>query len=98
MAQYDVHQMDGGTLVVDIQAEILSGFNTRIVVPLLPREDAPAPVRQLNPEVVLDGQTYVLATQYLSAVRLSELSPAIGSLKPLEHRVSLSLDLLLHGV
>lgn len=98
MSQFDIHLTGDGTLVVDIQADLLSAMNSRVMVPLIPASAAPAPIRQLNPEVVLDGTAYLLATQYLSAVRTAELGPVVGSLKSLDQRISLSLDLLLHGI
>jgi toxin CcdB len=98
MSQFDIHRLGDGTLVVDIQADLLSAMNSRVVVPLIPASAAPAPIRQLNPEIVLDGTAYVLATQYLGAVRTAELGPVAGSLKSLDQRISLALDLLLHGI
>lgn len=98
MAQFDVHRTSDGALVVDIQADVLSGLNTRVVVPLIPVGSGLPTLRQLNPEIVIEGNSYLLATQYLSAVRTSDLGEVAGSLKPIDHRISLALDLLLHGV
>jgi toxin CcdB len=98
MAQFDIHLAKDGMLLVDIQANVLSGLNTRVVVPLLPVEAAPTPIRQLNPEVIVDGRAHILATQFLSAVRTAELGAVVGSLKPIDHEVSLALDLMLHGI
>ncbi|WP_121119875.1 CcdB family protein [Croceibacterium ferulae] len=50
MAKFDVYRMrQGGILVIDCQADLLSGLNTRLVVPLLARSDAPQPAARLNP-------------------------------------------------
>jgi toxin CcdB len=98
MGQFDIHVAKDGELLVDIQADVLSGLTTRVVVPLIPLTAAPPQIRQLNPEIVLEGASYLLLTQYLSAVHTAELGTVVGSIKPLDQRVSLALDLLLHGI
>ena len=47
-------------------------FNTRVVVPLLPLEDAPKPAATLNPLFDIDGVEHVMVTQYMAA-SISEL-------------------------
>ena len=98
MAQFDIHRASDSSLVVDIQSDVLSVLNTRIVVPLIPAASGLPAMRQLNPELIVDDTPYLLATQYLSAVRTMELGEIVGTLKPLDHRISLALDLLLHGI
>ena len=52
MARYNVYPNPGGDgYLLDVQAEIHSLLNTRIVVPLLPLRVAPTPARTLNPHV-----------------------------------------------
>lgn len=50
MPQFDVYRnvAEPGYLL-DCQADFLSGFTTRDVVPLLPPDYAPLPTRRLNP-------------------------------------------------
>ncbi len=98
MAQYDVHAGTDGYLYVNIQADTLSQLNTRVVIPLMRPEDAPAPSRHLNPGIAFDGETYLLVTQYMGATPLASIGPVIGSLRHLDHRISRALDLILHGI
>jgi toxin CcdB len=98
MAQYDVHLGRDGELLLDIQSDALSGLNTRIVVPIMPSQSAPKPLSHLNPEIVLDDVPYRIVTQFMTAVRLADLGKTLGSLKPLDQRVSRALDFLLHGI
>ena len=50
MARLDVFKNPGGPgYLVDIQTNLLNHTRTRIVVPLLPAEGAPAPARELTP-------------------------------------------------
>jgi toxin CcdB len=42
MAKFDVYRhRNGSGYLLDLQADILSGLNTRFVAPLLPLSDAP---------------------------------------------------------
>ncbi len=52
MARLDVYPVPGksrGRYVVDVRANLLSHLATRIVMPLLPEDVAPKPIRDLNP-------------------------------------------------
>lgn len=41
--------------LLDVRADILGDLNTRVVVPLMRPEDAPAPARRLNPMFEIIG-------------------------------------------
>ncbi|MDY6892043.1 MAG: CcdB family protein, partial [Pseudomonadota bacterium] len=43
-------------------ATYISGLNTRVVVPLLPKSSAPSPAQGLNPVFNIEGQDVVMAT------------------------------------
>lgn len=99
MARFDVYAMKrGGALVVDCQADLLDGLKTRVVVPLLAEGEAPTPARHLNPVFAIDGERYVLMTQFLSAVEVRELGAKVGSLDGDGEQVLRALDFLLTGV
>jgi toxin CcdB len=98
MAQYDVYAGRGEVMLLDVQAEALAGLNTRVVIPLMRPEAAPLPARQLNPALIFNQQTYLLMTQFMSAIPAFELRERLGTVKSESHRVSLALDLLLHGI
>jgi toxin CcdB len=50
MARFEVFANPGGAgYVLDVQADVLSELNTRIVAPLLPLTQAPVPADRLNP-------------------------------------------------
>lgn len=50
MARLDVNARRNGGMgyLLDVRADLLSGLNTRLVVPLLPEVHAPAPAARLN--------------------------------------------------
>ncbi|PSJ57704.1 CcdB family protein [Kumtagia ephedrae] len=98
MARYDLYSLvDGEILLVDVQADLLDQMATRAVVPLLPAEQTPTPVRKLNPVFDIGGRKYVMATQLLSAVPVRELTPRHHSLSPHQEQILGALEMLFHG-
>ena len=98
MARYDVHPApDGRGYWLDVQADLLSALNTRIVVPLIPRSQAPTPAGRLNPVFLIDGAEHVMTTQFLSAVMATTLPHPSASLADHSDRIMAALDTALIG-
>jgi toxin CcdB len=98
MPRFDVFKSEGGTgYLLDVQSDLLSGLNTRVVVPLLPRSSAPSPAQRLNPVFSIEGQELVMATQYMAAIPEGELRSRVGSLAEKQDDISAALDMLLLG-
>lgn len=98
MARYDVCPApDGRGWWLDVQADILDDLNTRVVVPLLPPEDAPIPARRLNPVFEVEGQPVVMVTQFLSAVATDVLPPKAASLADRADDIGAALDMVFVG-
>lgn len=96
MARFDVFRLSGG-LVVDVQTDLLSGLETRLVMPLLPLGSAPVPATRLNPVVDFQGDRYALQPQFMSAIAQRHLSKPLGSLDKDYDRVIASLDMIFNG-
>jgi toxin CcdB len=99
MAQYDVHPNPSGPgYLLDCQSDILAGFSTRLVVPLLPPEFAPNPPgRRLNPHLRVGDEDLILMTHFAAAVPSSDLGKAVACLAE-EHLVIMNaFDMLLTG-
>jgi toxin CcdB len=101
VAQFDVHVDRVGKLyplLVDVQADLLARFETRVVVPLAPRKKFPAtPIKRLNPIVTLGGVEYVALVQELAAIHVSELGEVKGTVAAYRNDLVAALDLLLTG-
>ena len=98
MARFDVYANPAGSgYLLDVQADLLDGLNTRVVVPLLPAESAPKPARRLNPVFAVKGAPYVMATQFLAAVPVAILKFPIASLVDQETDIGNALDMLFVG-
>ena len=72
MPQFDIHRLADG-LVINCQSDLLEQIDSRFVVPLVPRMDAPKVAARLNPVFEIDGKDYVMLTQAATAVRRREL-------------------------
>lgn len=98
MARYDLHaNPDGPGYLLDVQADLLAGLNTRIVVPLMPQDAAPEPARRLNPVLTIAGQPHVMVTQFMAAVPRRVLSAPVTSLAAHETEIGNALDMVFVG-
>jgi toxin CcdB len=97
MAQFDVHNL-AGTLVIDCQADLLAQLESRLVVPLVPRSNAPPIAQRLNPVFEIGGQEFVMLSQAASAVRRHELGEVVMSLSQQSFEITGALDVLISGV
>ena len=99
MARYDVHETpDGAGYLLDIQSDLLDVLNTRVVVPLIPEQDAPVPARRLNPVFTVNGARVVMMTQFLSAVPTAILHKPVGRLETRLDEITAAIDMLMEGV
>lgn len=98
MARYNVYRNPGGEgFLLDVQAEVHSLLNTRIVVPLLPLRVAPTPARTLNPLFELNGETHSMVTQYMAAVPVTMLKGRIATVEDRCAEIVAAIDLLMQG-
>ena len=97
MAQFDVHRWDDG-LVIDCQADLISQIDSRFVVPLVPRANAPKVAQRLNPIFEIEGNDYVMLTQLGSAVMRRHLGAVVASLSQRSFEITSAIDVLISGV
>ena len=95
MARFDVYRLRDGSMVVDCQANFLTDIGTRFVLPLLPREEGPAPNERINPEFDIEGERLVLVTQLAATVRTTELRAKVTSLADEDYRIIGAVDMLI---
>lgn len=98
MARHDVYPNPGGPgYLLDVQADLLDGLNTRIVVPLFPEKDAPQPAARLNPVFEIEGLRIVMTTQFLAAVPASILKTPVTNLSGQFAEITNALDMVFQG-
>jgi toxin CcdB len=96
MARYDVHPFEQG-FVLDIQADLVDMFETRTVVPLLPKGSVPAPLPRLHPVFRIEDREYTMATHLISAVPKTALRPPVANLAHKHDHIVAALDMLFQG-
>ena len=89
---------EGEGCLLDLQANLLSHLNTRVVVPLLPLASAPTPAKVLNPVFEIDGTPHLMATQFIATVPRHMLHKEVGDLSDRMHLIVGALDCLFQGV
>ncbi|MBW6532481.1 CcdB family protein [Sphingomonas sp. RRHST34] len=101
MAKFDVYETTHGGLVLDCQANVLSGLNSRFVVPLSddPGHETPRgrPDRRLNPRFQIDGHSYTMLTHLAAAILTTELRSCRTSLAAHDYEIGAALDMLISG-
>jgi toxin CcdB len=97
MARFDLHRDVAGRLLVNVQASLLPELGTRLVVPLLPLDAIPQPIKRLHPVVTVDGVELVFATHLMAAVRLRSIGRAVGSLDEHYDRLVAAIDMVFNG-
>ncbi|NKC05188.1 CcdB family protein [Brucella haematophila] len=97
MARYDVYPNPGGGYVLDVQADLLDELKTRIVIPLIGKTSAPLPAKRLNPSFEIEGEDYILVTQFMAAIPISALKEPVTNLKAAHDEIVAALDMAFHG-
>ena len=96
MARFDVYVV-GGAHYLDVQSNLLPLMNTRLVVPLLAADTAPAPLRRLHPSLTINGHVLVMATHLMVAVPLKSLGKPVASALNDYDEIVAAIDMVFNG-
>ncbi len=98
MARFDVYaNRDGNGFLVDVQADLMSHLNSRLVIPLVRAGIAPTPIKVLNPIFQIEDATYLMLTQQMAAVSVQLLKRPVLNVNDRRDEVVAAIDLLLQG-
>jgi toxin CcdB len=98
MGRHDVYKNPkGGWLILDVQNDILDIIGSRVVVPLVPKDNFPNLTSRLNPEFNIGGRQYVMLTQQIAAFPTAALGAPVTSLKQHYNSITEALDMLFQG-
>jgi len=103
MAQFEVYRNPNPDsrkdvpYLLDVQSDLLSGLDTRIVVPLITEKIFGPPARQLNPVFVIEETRVVMSTCELAGVRRQEIGRRVASLAGQHDEIVAALDFAFHG-
>lgn len=108
MAQFDVYLNSGkgakaAPFLVDIQHNLFTTCNTRVVVPLLSakiaRERDMDFIEKANPVFMFGDTEVVLAAHLMTAIRAKELSgKVVGSISSMRPDILAAMDVIFSGV
>lgn len=100
MARFDVYQYEGRdfNLVLDLQANILSDLETRIVIPLYPVNDFKQEIQEtFRPVLVIENKRYILMTTSLATILVKNLGTQIANIGDEHYKIMNAVDFLFQG-
>ncbi|MCB1376963.1 MAG: CcdB family protein [Alphaproteobacteria bacterium] len=98
MPKYDVFSNPSGDgFLLDVQSDLLSDLNTRVVAPLLPVAKAPKPATRLNPTFDINGERVVMVTQFMAAVPEGMLTSSVVRIESEFEKITSAVDMLMQG-
>lgn len=96
MAQFDLHRLSDGMLVVDLQTDLIGLNATRIVAPLRAAADYVS-FPGLTPTLEVEGRLWVVRLQEMASVPAHELGRPVGNARPIQDDLLRGLDILIRG-
>lgn len=98
MARFHVHRIGSdGSLAIDLQSNLLDALDTRVVRLLVPVGDLAKLVLRLNPRFEIDGETFVMLTEFLTTIPASSLGLSIADLSSRSDEITAATDFLFQG-
>lgn len=84
---------------VDVQNNLLSDLNSRLVIPLTPSNKVNEKVAQkLCPTIRIDDEELVLVTNQMTTVPKSILKSEVDSLEQYRYQIIDAIDMLIAGI
>jgi toxin CcdB len=103
--QFDVYQNKNQAskgrfpLLLDVQADLLSQMQTRVVIPLAPKATfAEKAISVLMPTITIQGQEYLVGTGQLASIARSDLGGRVGNAGEHRQAIVAAIDLLFTGI
>ena len=83
--------------LLDVQADLLDGLLTRVVVPLIASSAMGKAVKHLNPQFTIHNTTVFMSTAELAGIPVQALGKMVGSLRDHRDEVIAALDFVFTG-
>jgi toxin CcdB len=85
--------------LLDIQNDLLSELQTRVVVPLRPATALKGKVlKTLTPLLMIEGESFMILTPQLAGISKSELGAPVAQVHQHRAEIIAAIDLLVTGV
>ncbi|SMD09653.1 CcdB family protein [Rhizobium sp. RU36D] len=97
MARFWAYRVGDDGFAVDLQSNLLDGLHTRVVAPLVPLRTIVRIAPRLNPRFQIEGETYVMLTEFISTIPTAEIGPVIADLSRHADEITAATDFLFQG-
>ena len=101
MAQFDFYEYAGPNRLVayllDVQSDLFAGLASRVVVPLVRRDEFGPPMKKLNPIFAINGVDHVMATSDIAGIPLKSLGRRAGTLDAHRLEIKGAIDFIQDG-
>ena len=85
--------------LIDVQNDLLSDLNSRLVIPLTPHKNRnKMDVERLCPVIPVDKGTYVLLTHQMTSVPTSILKTEVRTVEEFRYEILGAIDMLISGI
>lgn len=85
--------------LLDVQSDLLSDLETRVVVPLCPASAMKGkPLRVLTPILQIEMEPYVMLTPQMAGIPRGELGASVVSLEQHRFEIIAAIDFLVTGI
>ena len=84
--------------VIELQANLLSDLNIRLVAPLAPARIYPSAISRLNPVIDIKGEPHVLLTQQMAALPKRLLAAPVVNAQARRYDIVAAVDFLVTGI
>jgi toxin CcdB len=86
-------------LLLDVQNDLLSDLETRMVVPLCPLSAVKGQtLRTLMPILEIEGEHFVMLTPQMAGIPKSEIGPPVGQVDHYRFEIIAAIDFLVTGI
>ena len=86
-------------LLLDVQNDLLSDLETRMVVPLCPLSAMKGQaLRTLMPILEIEGERFVMLTPQMAGIPKTELGPSVGQVDHYRFEIIAAIDFLVTGI
>ena len=83
--------------IVVIQSAFLADFRTRVIVPLVPKNEI-KPIGRLNPLILIDGREFYFHPVELAHIPRELLGDQVANLEPQRDSLVAAIDLVFTGI
>lgn len=98
LSRFDLYAApDGVGFILDLQADLLEHYNTRVVAPVVLARDYGGAATGLNPKVMIGEEPFVVQTHLMAAIPAVHLKSPVGSIAAQADEITSALNLLFQG-